>query len=100
MPKNTPAAAVPAAETSADWQLQEAKARFSELFRRAREAGPQRVTRHGKSSVIVVREEEYLRLARTATRQGTLAEFFARSPLAGVDLKLTRPRDYGRKIEL
>jgi len=30
-----------------DWQLQEAKARFSEVFRLARECGPQRVTKHG-----------------------------------------------------
>jgi prevent-host-death family protein len=36
------------------WKLQDAKARFSELVRRARDGEPQRVTVHGKEAVIVV----------------------------------------------
>lgn len=35
------------------WPAQEAKARFSELIRRAREEGPQVVTLHGKEVVTV-----------------------------------------------
>lgn len=31
-----------------EWQLQDAKARFSEVFRLARESGPQRVTKQGR----------------------------------------------------
>jgi prevent-host-death family protein len=34
------------------WQLQTAKARFSEVFRLARSEGPQRITRQGKEGVI------------------------------------------------
>lgn len=33
------------------WKLQDAKARFSELVRKAREGEPQRVTVHGKDAV-------------------------------------------------
>jgi prevent-host-death family protein len=46
--------------TEADtWKLQDAKARFSELVRRARDGKPQRVTVHGKDAVVVVDEARY-----------------------------------------
>jgi prevent-host-death family protein len=82
-----------------EWQLQDAKARFSEVFRLAREHGPQRVTRHGKEAVVVLHAEEYARLTKPA-RRGSLARFFAESPLRGSGIDLDRPRDFGRKIEL
>ena len=81
------------------WQLQDAKARFSELFARARSQGPQTVTRHGKEAVVVVQAEEFERLARR-TRRGSLAEFLAQSPLAGSGIKLERSPDYGRPVDL
>ena len=34
------------------WQLQAAKAQFSEVFRRAREHAPQVVTKRGKDAVV------------------------------------------------
>jgi prevent-host-death family protein len=82
------------------WQLQQAKARFSELFRRARAEGPQRVTRHGKEAVVVVEAEEFDRLAGRARQPRSLAEFFARSPLKGSGIHLEREADYGRPVEL
>jgi len=36
------------------WKLQDAKARFSEVVRRARSGEPQQVTVHGEEAVIVV----------------------------------------------
>lgn len=83
-----------------EWQLQEAKARFSELFRCAREIGPQRVTRHGREAVVVLPAEEFARLTGADARKGSLAEFFAASPLRGSGVDLGRPRDLGRKISL
>jgi len=83
-----------------DWQLQDAKARFSEVFRLARESGPQRVTKHGRTAVVVIPAEEYERLSAPKARQGSLAQFFANSPLAGSGIQLDRPRDFGRDIEL
>lgn len=83
-----------------EWQLQEAKARFSEVFRLAREHGPQRVTKHGREAVVVLAAEEYARLARSEACKGSLAEFFAASPLRGSGIDLDRPRDFGREIKL
>ena len=83
-----------------EWQLQEAKARFSEVFRLARERGPQRVTKHGREGVVILQAEEYARLARSEAREGSLAEFFAASPLRGSGIDLKRPRDLGREIKL
>src|SRR5438876_1364277 len=36
------------------WLLQDAKARFSELVRKARSEGPQHVTVHGRDEVVVI----------------------------------------------
>ena len=82
------------------WQLQTAKARFSEVFRLARTEGPQRITRQGQEGVVMISDEQYTRL--TAKRQGrkSLVEFFHESPLVGVELDLERDRDPGRDIEL
>ncbi len=81
------------------WQLQTAKARFSELFRKARSEGPQYVTRQGKEAVVVVGAEEFERLKRR-NRKTTLVQFFAESPLVGSGIDLERKPDYGRKVKL
>ena len=82
------------------WQLQEAKARFSEVFRLVRSKGPQRVTRHGKEAVVVIPAEEYERLVAVSCQPRSLVEFFARSPLVGSGINLERTPDYGRPVEL
>jgi antitoxin Phd len=82
------------------WQLQAAKARFSELFQKARMEGPQWVTRQGKDAVVVVSAEDFERLKRRSRQPESLVEFFAKSPLAGANLDLERTDDYGREIDL
>ena len=82
------------------WQLQDAKARFSEVFRLARSRGPQRITKHGKEAVVVIPTEEYEQLLRGARQPRRLVEFFAKSPLAGSGIRLDRAPDYGRPVEL
>ena len=79
------------------WQLQDAKNRFSELVRKAREEGPQVITLHGRDAVVVVSAKEYGKLSRP---RGNLVDFFRKSPLVGVEFDLTRSRDTGRRIEL
>jgi prevent-host-death family protein len=82
------------------WQLQDAKARFSEVFRLARSRGPQRITKHGKEAVVVIPTEQYEQLLRRARQPQRLVEFFAKSPLAGSGIRLDRAPDYGRPVEL
>ena len=62
------------------WQIQTAKARFSELVKQAAEDGPQEITLHGKPVAVV--------LSRG-------------SPLHGLDeLALERDRSPTREVEL
>jgi len=44
------------------WQLQEAKARFSEVIRRAAEEGPQHVSVRGELAAVVMSEADYREL--------------------------------------
>ena len=85
---------------SQSWQVQTAKARFSEVFRRARNEGPQRITRQGKEGVVMLAEEQYDRLIGKSHQPKSLVQFFRQSPLVGVDLDLERDRDPGHDIDL
>ena len=82
------------------WQLQTAKAQFSEVFRRARTEGPQVVTRQGKEAVVVIPVEQFEGLMSRGRRPKSLSQFFRESPLTGLDLPLERNRDSGRNIDL
>ena len=82
------------------WQLQAAKARFSELFRLVLAKGPQWVTRQGKEAVVVLSAEQFDALTRRRAGSGSLVEFFAQSPLAKFGVELKREKDLGREIEL
>jgi len=82
------------------WQLQTAKAQFSELFRRARTEGPQVVTRQGKEQVVVLPVEQFAQLTKRVRQPKSLVKFFAESPLAQVKVDLSRDVDSGREIKL
>jgi prevent-host-death family protein len=86
--------------TSNSWKLQDAKARFSEVVRRARSGEPQEVTVHGKPAVVVSDVERFQVQAKPA-QEPTLAGFVERSKkYRGPALKLPRriktpfPDDY------
>ena len=78
------------------WQLQAAKQHFSELVERARNEGPQVVTKHGKEAVVVVSAEEYTRLRGS---EPSLLEFIRAAPDFEA-LALDRARDNGRDVDL
>ncbi len=82
------------------WQLQTAKARFSEVFRLARSQGPQRITRQGKEGVVMIADEDYEQLIGRSHQPKSLWQFFRESPLVGLDLKFERNTDVSRDIEL
>jgi len=66
------------------WKLEDAKSRFSELVRVARERGPQRVTVRGQDAVVIVSAAEYSRLAPPANRS-SLAALFGDGPFSRLD---------------
>ena len=84
-------------DKAAVWSVAQAKARFSEVIERAREEGPQAITKYGRPAVVVVSIEEWTRKTR---RNGTLAEFFAASPLRGSHLEIERAQGGPREVEL
>jgi antitoxin Phd len=68
------------------WRLQDAKARFSEVVRLARDSGPQRVTLHGRDAVVIVSAEAWDR-ERQHHSGKRLVDALAVSPLRDVDLE-------------
>jgi len=79
------------------WTVAEAKAKFSEVIDKAKSEGPQKITKHGRTTAVVVAAEEW---ERKTERKGNLAEFLAPSPLHGSGLKLRRLPVRLRRIEL
>ena len=72
------------------WQVQEAKARFSEVVERALAGDAQLVTRHGRPAVVVLAYDEYERLRGG---EGTAWDLFKTAPrLDEQDLPLLRER--------
>ena len=78
------------------WKLKDAKARFSEVVRRAEAEGPQAVTLRGRRAVVVVDAAEFDRLS-DRPKTGGIVEFFESLALDGIDL--TREPDAGRDLE-
>lgn len=76
------------------WQLQEAKNRLSTVVNEALDGKPQVITRHGEEVVVVLSVAEYRKLV---TPTESLAEFFANSPLADLDIDLQRDTSPPRK---
>ena len=66
------------------WQLQEAKAMFSEVIKAAA-IKPQTITIRGKEAAVILSVEEYKKLIRP---RHTLYEFIQKSPLRDIDLEL------------
>lgn len=83
----------------AQWQLQDAKARFSELVRAAQERGPQTVTVRGEPAVVVLSQRQYRSLRSRAARPG-FTELMRSSPLVGIDLDIERDRSPTRNTPL
>ena len=78
------------------WQLKEAKNRFTELVQRAIKHGPQIITRRGIKTVVIMSVEDYQQLTNPKMN---IVDFFRNSPLKGVDIDLTRDKDIGREID-
>jgi prevent-host-death family protein len=76
------------------WQLQEAKAHFSELIRACTQKGPQMVSVHGVEQAVVLSKREYEHLKG---KKLNFVEFINQSPLKGLDIDLERDQSLGRE---
>jgi antitoxin Phd len=81
------------------WALQDAKAKFSTLTRKAVSEGPQHVTVRGRPAVVVLSERDFAKLKR-GKRRRALVDLFRKSPIAGERLDLSRSKDTGRPVDL
>jgi len=81
------------------WPLQNAKARFSELARRARNVGPLHVTVRSRDEVVVVAAEEFRRLKGDRTGEALIAALQA-SPYRDIDIEPRRERLPVRDVKL
>jgi antitoxin Phd len=79
------------------WQVQEAKARFSDLLRDAASSGPQQITIRGRAAAVVLSTEAYESLCAP---KPSLVEFLRNSPWKGVELDIERDRSLARDINL
>jgi antitoxin Phd len=78
------------------WQIQEAKARLSELIERARTEGPQTITRRGAARAVVLSIDDYRALA--AHKPDFKAHLLGGPKLD--DFSVMRDRETGRNVEL
>ena len=79
------------------WQLQAAKARLSEVIKKATKEGPQSITVRGEQTAVVISSEEYERLKHP---RGSFVEFMRRSPLYRVELDLRRAQTLTREADV
>jgi len=79
------------------WQLQEAKARLSEVVKSSQTEGPQEITVHGKPTAVLMSKPDFDRLR---ARKPSFVAFIQRSPWAGVDLDIRRDGSPTRETEL
>ena len=87
-------------QVGSTWQLQDAKARFSEVVKRAREQGPQHVSVRGAPAVVVLSEEAFDAL--TALRPSIVDHILDGPawPDDLVELINERAIDSGRDVDL
>lgn len=79
------------------WQIQEAKAKLSELIKKAAMDGPQEISIRGKAAAVVLSTEQYITLT---SPKSSFVQFLQNSPLFGIELDLERNKDLCRKVEL
>jgi len=79
------------------WQLQEAKARLSEVIQKALNEGPQDISLRGRPAAVVLSRADYERLTQPKPNFTT---FLRESPLHGVELELKRNSSLAREVGL
>jgi len=81
------------------WQMQDAKARFAELIRKATDEGPQVVTHRGVETAVVLSMKDFRRLDGT---HPSFADYLLSGPRLDDDAIAAindRSKDAGRDVE-
>lgn len=79
------------------WQLQEAKARFSELVNEVERDGYHTITKNGHPVAMIISKNEFEKMQKP---KNTLLDFFREAPLPDLDLDIERNKDLGRDVNL
>ena len=80
------------------WQIQDEKARLSEVIKLAEHDGPQEITLHGRPVAVLLSRSEFEKLSR---RGQSFLEFMQGSPLYGLDeIEFEREQTVTRHISL
>jgi len=79
------------------WQLQEAKARLSEVIQKAINEGPQDISLRGRPAAVVLSHADYEMLTRP---KPSFTAFLHESPLRGVELEPERDTSLTREVGL
>jgi prevent-host-death family protein len=87
------------AAPSGQWALHDAKSRLSEVIRKARTEGPQKITVHGHEEVVVISVEEYRRIKGEPTGQ-VLIDLMQNSPLGDLEFDRVYTPARTRRVKL
>lgn len=79
------------------WQIQEAKARFSQLVEDARTKGIQTITKQGEPVAVILSKKEYDKITKPKT---SLLDMFKAAPCQDIDLDISRSKELPRDVQL
>ena len=79
------------------WQLQDAKSKFSRLVENAMGGEPQFVTKYGNNAVVILSYEAYKEMIKP---EMDLVSFLRNSPLAEINLEISRDKALPREVVL
>lgn len=86
-------------ESLQTWKLEDAKARFSEVVRLARDVNLQLVTVRGKDAVVVLSADQFAKLLPLMA-QPNIHQFLSQSPLSRLDFEQSSVQSPVREVEL
>lgn len=79
------------------WQLQEAKAKLSELVKQVLTFGPQGISLRGILEVILISKSDYEKLTG---QKNSFVKLMRTSPLKGLNIEIKRDKSKIRDIEI
>jgi prevent-host-death family protein len=87
----------PAKRRKKAWQIQEAKAKFSELIDVVQKEGMQTITKNGEEVAVLLSKDKFEEMRE---HKNDLVDFFKKAPFSDIDLQIERSKDLPREFEL